>query len=192
MRSISQKDKPLMNRIHKTLVATAAVAGLGVTMAAPAFAAAVPATPAASQQVFNGCATPAELETLATMAMNNWAANEAAFGTSAPAGVTVNGDWYPASLLTGAPWAASLFTCTPTAGTASATLNMATSQSALTGCVSPAQIQAAADLAMTNWALNETNFGTSAPAGVTVNSVWYPAAFFNGTNVPLSISCPAT
>jgi hypothetical protein len=107
--------------------------------------------------------------------------------------VTVNSVWYPASLLTAAPWAASIFTCVPTIGTAaSGTLNMATSQSVITGCVSPADIQAAASLAITNWSLNETNFGTSAPAGVTVNNVWYPAAYVVGATVPLSISCPAS
>jgi hypothetical protein len=130
--------------------------------------------------------------------MANWSSNEAALGTSAPAGVTVNGVWFPAALLTAAPWAVGVFTCL--AGTAPATgaanspvtaFNPATSQSVLTGCIAPNLLLAAATLAITNWAINEAALGTSAPAGVTVNGQWFPASLLLSGALPAStVSCP--
>ena len=183
-----------MKRNHKVLIAAAAIVGLSAPMAAPAFASTVTPNAVASQFVFNGCVTSAQLETAAATAMANWSSNEAALGTSTPAGLTINGQWFPANLVAEAPWPVGVFTCP--AGTAPAgpavtapasnspvavvnapvtAFNAAASQAVLTGCVTPTLLIAAAALTITNWAINEAALGTSTPAGVTVNGQWYPA-----------------
>jgi hypothetical protein len=181
-----------MKRTHKVLIAAVAIIGIAVPTATPAFASPVSANAVASQSALNGCVTSAQLEGAAATAMANWTSNETALGTSTPAGVTVNGDWFPATLLTAAPWAVGIFTCpspfVPATGAAS---NPATSQSVLTGCVAPAQLQAAAALAIANWRINEATLGTSTPAGVTVNGEWFPAGLLVSGALPVStVSCP--
>lgn len=198
-----------MKRTHKILIAAVAIVGLAGPMAAPALASTVTAPAVASQSVLNGCVTSAQLEAAAATAMANWSSNEAALGTSAPAGVTVNGIWFPAALLSAAPWAVGIFTCpggtapavnTPTAGVNAPTpvvnapvtvFNPATSQSVLTGCIAPNLLVAAAALAIANWAINEAALGTSTPAGVTVNGQWFPAGLLLSGALPAStVSCP--
>ncbi len=189
-----------MKLTHKVVIAAVAIVGLAVPMATPAFASTVTADAVASQSVLSGCMTPAQLEAAAVTAMANWSTNETALGTSTPAGVTVNGEWFPANLLTAAPWAVGVFTCpslyapatpSPFVPAAEATFNASTSQSVLTGCVAPVLLQAAAALAITNWGINESTLGTSTPAGVTVNGQWFPASLLLSGALPAStVSCP--
>jgi hypothetical protein len=52
---------------------------------------------------------------------------------------------------------------------------------------------AAATMAAAAWAYDESSFGTSAPAGVTVNGQWEPALLLLGGTLPTSaVLCPAT
>jgi hypothetical protein len=182
-----------MKRTYKVLIAAAAIIGLAAPMATPAFASTTTATAVASQLVLNGCVTPAQLEAAATTALANFASNETALGTSAPAGVTVNGDWVPASLLSATPGLAGIFACPSLVvpGPLVFSFTAATTESVLTGCVAPAQLLAAATLAITNWGTNEANLGTSTPAGVTVNGEWFPASLLLSGALPAStVSCP--
>ena len=180
-----------MKRTHKVLIAAVAVIGIAVPMATPAFASTPAVSPAATQAVLNGC-NSAQLEAAAATAIANWSINETEFGTSAPAGVTVNGTWFPASLLATAPSAASIATCTSVVvPEAVSAFNVATSQSVLTGCVAPAQLQVAATLAITNWGINVATLGVSSPAGVTVNGQWFPGSLLLSGALPAStVSCP--
>jgi type II secretory pathway pseudopilin PulG len=181
-----------MKLTHKVLIAAVAVIGIAIPMATPAFASTIAPSALVSQSVLTGCVTSAQLQAAAALAITNWASNEATLGTSTPAGVTVNGDWFPANLLNAAPLAVAVFTCQPPAAPATeAVFNASASESVLTGCVAPALLQAAAALAIANWGINEATFGTSTPAGVTVNGQWFPASLLLSGVLPVStVSCP--
>jgi hypothetical protein len=182
-----------MKRAHKIILATVATIAVAIGIAGPLAAAAFASTPPAaalpSQLVLDGCVSASQLEATAETAISNWSSNEASLGTSAPAGVTVNGNWFPAALDFSAPWAASIFTCA--SATEGADFYTATSQAVLNGCVTSVQLDAAATLTVTNWSENEQSTGSSAPAGVTVNGTWIPSGLLTSGFVPTpAVTCP--
>lgn len=175
----------------KFLITAVAVVVVACPTATPAFAGTA-ANPAATQTVLTGCQTPAQLETAASTDVANWASNAAAGLANVPAGVTVNGQWYPAEIVATYPAAASAFTCPTPSLAAAVTLNVEASQAVLAGCVTGSQLVAAATMAVAAWAYDESSFGTSLPAGVTVNGQWQPALLLLGGTLPTSaVMCPA-